>query len=98
MTTNNNDVTISLITNLSVTSGQDDHFVLPEGVMTVKDLLEFIGEKIEFDLLKTGGNDIDEDVELIVNGRNVFASSERFQKPLGEGDIVEIYMLTLGGG
>jgi hypothetical protein len=89
---------ISLITSFSFPSKKDALFVLPVGMETVEDLLRYLSGELNFSLFGPKGDDIDDDLEVSINGKALWAYPQKLGTPLQEGDIVKIYMLTLGGG
>jgi hypothetical protein len=95
---NEMNVTITLITSFSFPGRRDTRFILPEGMKTIGDLLQYLGGELEYSLLKPGEDVIDDDLEVAINGKSLWAFAEGLQTPLSQGDTVEVYMLTLGGG
>ncbi|MBN1849596.1 MAG: MoaD/ThiS family protein [Deltaproteobacteria bacterium] len=80
-------------------SGQNsEDLVLPEKVKTVRDLLAFIGEKIDYSFLDPQNDGIEDDLEIILNQKEIWFYSEALKTELRDGDMVEIYLLPLGGG
>lgn len=72
--------------------------MLPEGMETVGDLLHYLSRELDFSLFGPKGDDIDDDLEVSINSRALWAYPEGLGTSLQEGDMVKIYMLTLGGG
>ena len=91
-------VSISLVTSFSFPSKREGQFTLPAGMETVGDLLAHLGRELEYSLLSPRGDDIDEDLEVSLNGRGLWAYPGGLATPLRQGDAVEINMLALGGG
>jgi len=80
-------------------AGQDsDDLVLPEDINTIQDLISHIGDKIDYDFLdpETGG--IENDLEIKLNQKEIWFYTKALNSELKDGDIVEIYLLPLGGG
>lgn len=71
---------------------------LPEGVETVRDLLEDMGSQIGFNFIDLKTGELEEDLEIIINGKEVWFYPSALATNLNDGDIVEIYLLPLGGG
>lgn len=71
---------------------------LPEGVETVRDLLGDMGNQIGFNFIDLQTNELEEDLEIIINSKEVWFYPSALDTKLNDGDIVEIYLLPLGGG
>jgi hypothetical protein len=89
---------ITLITSFSFPGKRDADFELTPGMNTVGDLLRHLGTLLEFSLLSPQEDDIDDDLEVSLNGRGLWAHGTGLDTPLKNGDTLEIYMLALGGG
>lgn len=89
---------ISLVTGFSFPTKKEGLFVLPAGMETVGDLLQYLGRELEFSLLSPRGDEVDDDVEVSLNGRGLWAYPKGLATPLKPGDAVEVNMLALGGG
>ena len=72
--------------------------VLPKGVETVRDLLINMSGQMNYSFIDPGTGDLEEDLEIIVNNKEVWFYPSALDAPLKEGDLVEIYLLPLGGG
>lgn len=90
--------TITLITSFAFPGKRDELFVLPEGMERIGDLLRYLGRELDYSLLGPKGDDIDDDLEVSINGKGLWAYPESLNTALHHGDRVEIFMLTLGGG
>ena len=71
---------------------------LPEGVETVGNLLEHMGVQIGFNFIDLNTGELEEDLEIILNGKEVWFYASALDTNLNDGDTVEIYLLPLGGG
>ena len=71
---------------------------LPESVNTVGDLLGYIGGQIEFSFIHPESGQLEEDLEIIVNKKEIWFYPDALNTPLQDDDVVEIYLLPLGGG
>ena len=72
--------------------------ILPEGVETISHLLRHIGGMIDFSFMDPESGDLEEDFEVIINGKEIWFYPTTLNTPLNEGDLVELYMVPLGGG
>ncbi|MFH1033969.1 MAG: hypothetical protein V1806_05630 [Pseudomonadota bacterium] len=89
---------ILLVSSFSFPGKRQAHMELPEGMRTIGDLLRHLGQALEYSLLAPGGRDIDDDLEVSINGRGLWSHAQGLDTVLRQDDVVEIYMLTLGGG
>ncbi len=71
---------------------------LPQGVETVKDLLIYMGRQMDFDFIDKETGRAEEDLEILVNRREVWFYPSVLDTALKDEDLVEIYLLPLGGG
>jgi len=71
---------------------------LPEGVKTIADLLFHMGIKMDYAFIDPKTGNLEEDIEIIVNGKEVWFYPTALNTPLKDGDTIEIYLLPLGGG
>jgi len=78
--------------------GLPERMTLPEGIETVAQLLRHVGEEIHFTFMNPDSSDLDQDLVLSLNGKEIWFYPTVLNTPLKEGDLVEIYMLPLGGG
>lgn len=72
--------------------------LLPEGVKTVKDFLHHVGSQIDFNFIDPVTGVLEEDLEIILNSKDVWFYPTALETSLNDGDIIEIYLLPLGGG
>jgi hypothetical protein len=72
--------------------------VLPSSVESVNDLLRYLGEKIDFVFLEASSGKLRPDIEVIVNGKEIWFYPEGLQKPIHDGDSIEVTLIPLGGG
>ena len=91
-------VKIKLQTCFALSGSDTETMTLPEGVETVADLLSHMGREINFSFFDPGSGNLEEDLEIIVNNKEVWFYPAALKTPLHDGDIVEIYLLPLGGG
>jgi len=91
-------VRIKLKTTIVVPGLEGDEVALPGDVKTVRDLLLLIGGKIRYDLIDPSSGRLGDDLEIIVNDKEIWFYSGGLDAPLKGGDSVEIHMVPLGGG
>jgi hypothetical protein len=72
--------------------------VLPLSVESVNELLCYLGEKIDFVFLDAASGKLRPDIEVIVNGKEIWFYPEGLQKPIRDGDSIEVTLIPLGGG
>ncbi|MDP2647509.1 MAG: hypothetical protein Q8P24_21480 [Desulfobacterales bacterium] len=72
--------------------------VLPAGVTTLLDLLKYIGRQIDFRFMDPESGKLEMDLELILNEKAIWFYPGGLDTVLQTDDIVEIYLLPLGGG
>lgn len=89
---------ILLITSFAYPGKRDEHFDLPEGMENVGDLLVYLGGVLRYGLLNAGGDDIDQDLQVVINGKPLWSYPEGLKTHLRHGDTVQVQMITLGGG
>lgn len=89
---------IALQTSLALPGSGSDTMPLPEGVETVGDLLRHMGEQIHFKFIDFKTASLEEDLEIILNEKEIWFYPSALHTPLKDGDKVEIYLLPLGGG
>jgi len=71
---------------------------VPETVHTMRDLLVHIGEKIDYSFFVSDSGQLEDDFEIVLNGKEIWFYPQGLDAPLKDGDLVEIYPLPLGGG
>ena len=71
---------------------------LPEGVITVADLINWMGREINISFIDLKTGEIENDIEVILNGKEVFFYPDGVDRVLNDGDLLEIFLLPLGGG
>ena len=89
---------ISLKTCFALPGSGSERMPLPEGVETVGDLINYIGGQIEYSFINPESDQLEEDLEIILNKKEIWFYPGALNTPLQDGDVVEIYLLPLGGG
>jgi hypothetical protein len=91
-------VTIALISNFSLGVSESENFLLPPNVNTIGDLLRHVGEKMNFPFIAADADDLRRDIEVSINGKDVWFYPDALNTPLKDGDSVEVNLVPLGGG
>lgn len=73
---------------------------LPDGVLTVMDLIAHMGRQMKLNFIDpdSGRLELEQDLEIILNGKEIWFYPGALNTPMKDGDKVEIYMLSMGGG
>lgn len=90
--------TVLMKSNVSLSRPEGAAMVLPSSVGTVEDLLRHVGEKIDFIFLDAQTGKLRPDIDIVVNGKEIWFYPEGLRKPVLQGDSIEITLLPLGGG
>jgi hypothetical protein len=91
-------VIINLSTNFAFNVQGSGDFSLPSEVKTITDLLRHISKEIEFDLIDPDTGELDIDLEITINGKDLWFFPTGLKTPLNHGDSVLISLIPLGGG
>lgn len=91
-------VSIKLNTNFAFRDTNSEEFSLPKEVKTISDLLRFISQKIGFDLIDPESGELEMDLELTINGKELWFFPTGLDTPLNNGDSVLVSLIPLGGG
>jgi hypothetical protein len=89
---------LRLITNFSFVTGSGGEYSAPASVATVGDLLAHVGEQIEFVFMDRARKNLRKDIQLELNGKNIWFYPDGLQTKLKEGDCIDITLTPLGGG
>ena len=89
---------IKLKTCFALPGLDSDMMSLPEDVKTIADLLHFMGIEMDYSFIEPETGNPEEDIEIIINGKEVWFYPTSLDTPLKDGDTIEIYLLPLGGG
>ena len=73
-------------------------FELRPGLNTIADLLVHVGEEISFRFIDPNSRKLEKEMEIIINGKELWFYSDGIETPLKDGDTVEIYLIPMGGG
>ena len=90
--------TVTMKSNVSLSRVQGPDMTLPSSVKDMEDLLRHVGEKIDFIFIDAQTGRLRPDIEIIVNGREIWFYPEGLRKPVHDGDSIEITLIPLGGG
>jgi hypothetical protein len=91
-------VIINLSTNFAFNVQGSGDFSLPSEVKTITDLLRHISKEIEFDLIDPDTGELDIDLEITINGKDLWFFPTGLKTPLNHGDSVLVSLIPLGGG
>lgn len=91
-------VKIALISNFSLGIADPEHFLLPPDITTIGDLLRHVGEQMNFPFIAANADDLRRDIEVSINGKDVWFYPNALNTPLKDGDSVEVNLVPLGGG
>ena len=89
---------IKLKTHFKIDVPDSEWFVLPEEVKNVNDLLLYMGREINFSFVDSTTGELERELEILVNNKEIWFYPEALKHPLMDGDVVEVYLLPLGGG
>jgi hypothetical protein len=90
--------TIILKSNVSLSRPDGPEMGLPLSVKTMDDLLRHIGKMIDFVFLDAQTGKLRPDIEILVNGKEIWFYPDGLKKPIFHGDSIEITLIPLGGG
>ena len=91
-------VIIKLNTNFAFNVQGSGEFSLPAEVKTITDLLRHMSKEIEFDLIDPDTGELDIDLEITINGKDLWFFPNGLKTPLNHGDSVLVSLIPLGGG
>lgn len=91
-------VKIELNNNLALRTSESREVDLPPEVRTVRDLLHYVGRGIGFDFFDRETGELEVDLEVILNGKEIWFYSGNIDTELREDDSVVIWLVPLGGG
>jgi hypothetical protein len=91
-------VKIALISNFSLGISDSENFLLPPDITTIGDLLRHVGEQTNFPFIAPNADDLRRDIEVSINGKDVWFYPNALNTPLKNGDSVEVNLVPLGGG
>lgn len=91
-------VSVELKTCFATEGIQSGEMALPLGVKTVKDLLVFMGRDTAFGFFDEKTGLPHKDIEVLLNGKDIWFYPLGPATALGDGDVLEVYPLALGGG
>ena len=91
-------VKIALISNFSLGVSDPENFLLPPDIFTIGDLLRHVGEQMNFPFIAADADDLRRDIEVSINGKDVWFYPDALKTSLKDGDSVEVNLVPLGGG
>ena len=89
---------VTLRTNASLNRTQGAELVLPSSVRTMEDLLRHVGEQIDFLLIDGQTGNLRPDIEILVNGKELWFYPDGLRRAIRDQDSIEITLIPLGGG
>ena len=89
---------IQLRTNFAFNVPASGNFSVPSEVKTILDLLRHISREIDFDLIDPESGELDIDLEITINGKDLWFFPTGLKTRLNDGDSVLISLIPLGGG
>ncbi|PKN28221.1 MAG: hypothetical protein CVU64_14380 [Deltaproteobacteria bacterium HGW-Deltaproteobacteria-21] len=89
---------LTIRTNFWSKTGKKEQILIPHAIGSVEELLRFIGEDVGFVFLDSGSGKLRPDIEVILNGKEIFFYPDQLQTVLKSGDVLEITLIPLGGG
>jgi hypothetical protein len=89
---------IKLTTNFRCREEGLGDFQLPLFVHAISDLLRHTGQQVDFAFTRIDSINLRPDVEVIINGKEIWFYPTGLKTPLEPDDLVEIYLVPLGGG
>ncbi len=89
---------IKLNTNFAFQGPGSDTLLLPSEVTTIAELLRHIGGQIDFPFIAKDGQNLRQDIEIIINDKDIGFYPAGLNTPLNDGDSVDITLIPLGGG
>jgi len=90
--------TVTMKSNVSLSRTQGPDMVLPSSVKNMEDLLRHVGERIGFLFIDAQTGILRPDIDILVNGKEIWFYPEGLRKPVHDGDSIEIPLIPLGGG
>jgi molybdopterin converting factor small subunit len=72
--------------------------LVPESVRTIGELLKHLGRRIDFGFVDKDGEKLRPDVEVLLNGKEIWFFPKGLKTSIEEGDSVDITLTPLGGG
>ena len=85
-------------TNISLSRVQGPDMPLPSSVKNMEELLRHLGGKINFLFLDAQTGELRPDIDILVNGKEIWFYPEGLKKPISHRDSIEITLIPLGGG
>jgi hypothetical protein len=85
-------------TNISLSRARGAEMVLPSSVRTMEDLLRHVGEQIDFLFTDGQTGKLRPDIDILVNGKEIWFYPEGLKRTICDGDSIEITLIPLGGG
>jgi hypothetical protein len=72
--------------------------MLPSAIRNVEDLLHHLGKKVDFVFVDALTGKLRPDIDILVNGKEIWFYPEGIKRPIRDRDSIEITLIPLGGG
>ena len=89
---------IQLNTNFVALNSESRETNLPPTILTVRDLIGYAGRQVNFQFFNNDSGELETDLEIMVNGKEVWFYPDKLDTQLKDGDSVAIYLMPVGGG
>jgi hypothetical protein len=90
--------TVTMKTNISLSRVQGPDMPLPSSVKNMEELLRHLGEKINFLFIDGQTGKLRPDIDILVNGKEIWFYPEGLKRAICDRDSIEITLIPLGGG
>lgn len=90
--------TIRMKSNLSLHRPRGPEMMLPSAIRNVEDLLHHLGKKVDFVFVDALTGKLRPDIDILVNGKEIWFYPEGIKRPIRDRDSIEITLIPLGGG
>ncbi|MFC1819643.1 hypothetical protein ACFLZG_00965 [Thermodesulfobacteriota bacterium] len=91
-------IAVKIKTCFALAGSGSEEMIVPSGIETIKDLMLHIGKENGFNFIDPESGVLEKDLEILVNGKEIWFYASALERLLQEGDAIEIYLLPLGGG
>ena len=89
---------IKLQTCFALNNSESELLELPKEIVTLRNLLSYLGGKINYSFMDSETGSIEDDLEIRINNKEVWFYPSALDTRLENNDLVEIYLIPLGGG
>jgi hypothetical protein len=89
---------IKLTSNFALRIEDAGNFSVPESVRTIGELIRYLGRRIDFVFVDNGGEKLRPDVEILLNGKDIWFLPSGLKTTIEDGNSLDIALTPLGGG